>query len=513
MATISSAGIGSQLDVNSIITQLMALERKPLNTLQTKATDITTRISAFGQIKSQLASVGDAVNKLSSAALWSGKTASSSQPTSVSVTATGNAAATAFSLQVQQLATAQSAALAKVGKDASFAGGTLTLQIGQWKPDDAADPNGPRSFDAAHASKTVNLTIAAGASLSDVARRINDSDTGVTATLVSDGSGQQQLLMRSKATGEINGFQLQAADDAPADPGDPTPAGQLSLSSLVPAGGIAPIHAKDALATLNGIAVRSASNTLADTVPGLSLNLLKVTDANAPAEIAVASDTASIQSAVSAFVTAYNATNGMLAQATKYDAATKTAALLQGDSTATGVQRTLRALVGTVGAAGSGNGGGINSLSDIGISFGKSADGSLALDTDKLAKALAANPNAVRGLFIADSSAGSGSSGASAGSGGAAATSNSSANPVGAQLKSFLDGLTGATGILASKTTSLQSQQSANSRQQDTVQTRLADTESRLRKQYSALDTIVASSTALNTYITQQIAQWNRSTS
>ena len=512
MATISSAGIGSQLDVNSIITQLMALERKPLNTLQTKATDITTRISAFGQIKSQLASVGDAVNKLSSAALWSGKTASSSQPTSVSVTATGNAAATAFSLQVQQLATAQSAASAKVGKDTSFAGGTLTLQIGQWKPDDAADPNGPRSFDTAHASKTVNLTIAAGASLSDVARQINDSDAGVTATLVSDGSGQQQLLMRSKATGEVNGFQLQAADDAPANPGDPTPPGQLPLSSLVPASGIAPIHAKDALATLNGIAVRAASNTLADTVPGLSLNLLKVTDANAPVEISVASDTASIQSAVSAFVTAYNATNSMLAQATKYDAATKTAALLQGDSTATGVQRTLRALVGTVGAAGSGSGG-INSLSDIGISFGKSADGSLALDTDKLAKALAANPNAVRGLFIADSSAGSGSSGASAGSGGATTTSNSSANPVGAQLKSFLDGLTGAAGILASKTTSLQSQQSANSRQQDTVQSRLDDTEARLRKQYSALDTIVASSTALNTYITQQIAQWNRSTS
>jgi flagellar hook-associated protein 2 len=485
MATISSPGIGSSLDVNSIITQLMALEQRPLTDLQTKASQITTKISAFGQIKSQMASLDDALGKLSLPALWSGKAASSSLPANVTVTAAGTAAASSFSLTVQQLATSQSAASAAAATGTAFSGGTLTLQIGKWNID-PANPAGPRIFDTANASKTVSLTIAAGASMADIAQQINGSNAGVSATLVSDGSGNQQLLMRSSATGEINGFQLQAADG-------PAVAGQSALSSLLPAGGLAPVYGQDALATLNGIAVRSASNTLADTVPGLTLNLLKVSDPGVPAEIKVASDTASIQQAVTAFVTAYNATNTMLAQATKYDAATKTAALLQGDATTTGLERSLRSMVGALGTGSSSVG--INSLSDIGISFSASADGSISLDSAKLSKALAANPDAVRGLFIA----------ASTPIGGSAPPA-----PVGAQLKVFLDGASGASGILASKATSLQSQQTDNSHQQDAVQQRLSDTEARLRKQYSALDTIVASSTALNSYLSQQVAQWNR---
>lgn len=490
MATISSPGIGSSLDVNSIITQLMALEQQPLTDLQTKATQITTKISAFGQIKSQMSALDDAMGKLASSDLWSGMTASSSQASNVTVTATGKAAATSFSLDVQQLASTQSAASAAAATGATFAGGTLTLQIGQWKPTDPANPTGPRSFDTASASKTIDLTIAAGAGLADIARQINASGAGVSATLVNDGSGQQQILMRSNTTGEVNGFQLQATDD----PANPPTAGQTALSGLVPSGGLAPLYAKDALATLNGIAVHSASNTLADTVPGLTLNLLKVTDAGTPAEISVNSDTGSIKQALTAFVSAYNATNTLLAQATKYDPATKTAALLQGDATTTGLERSLRSMVGALGAGGAS--GGIKSLSDIGVSFGSSADGSITLDSDKLTKALAANPDAVRGLFIADTSA--------------AAPGSTPPVPVGVQLKAFLDGAAGATGILASKTTSLQSQQKDNLHQQDTVQNRLSDIEARLKKQYSALDTIVASSTALNTYITQQIAQWNK---
>lgn len=489
---ISSAGIGSNLDVNAIITQLMALEQRPLTSLQNKASQITTKISAFGQIKSQLAGLGDAIGKLSSSALWSSKTATSSQPLAVGVTATGTAQATAFGLDVKQLATAQSAASAKVATNALFAGGTLTLQIGQWKLDNPGtvaspgDPAGPRSFDVSGASKSTQLLIAAGASLADVASQINGSDAGVSATVVSDGNGQQQLLMRSKATGEVNGFQLQAADG-----GTPGP-GEVALSGLIPAGGIDPIYAKNALAKINGIAITSASNTLADTVPGLSLSLLKVTEAGVPADITIGRDNAAIQTAVTAFVAAYNATNTLIAQATKYDAATKQSALLQGDSTTTGLQRTLRRMVGALG----GGAGPINSLSDIGISFGKSADGSLSLDSEKLTKALASDPQAVRALFIAPDD----------GAGGA----SSAKQPVGAQLKAFLDSMTGGGGVLASKSTSLQTQQRANERDQSRVQDRLASTEERLRKQYSALDTIVANSTALNAYITQQIAQWNR---
>ena len=93
MANISSAGIGSGIDVEKIVTQLMALEKRPLNSLQAKASTLTTKISAFAQIKSQLTSLSDAAAKLTSASTWNAKTATSSLSDAVAVTAGGAAAA------------------------------------------------------------------------------------------------------------------------------------------------------------------------------------------------------------------------------------------------------------------------------------------------------------------------------------------------------------------------------------------------------------------------------------
>ena len=70
MATISSAGIGSGLDVNSIITQLMAIEQQPLKALQTKATTIQSTVSEYGKIKSAISTMRDLASKLASTATW-----------------------------------------------------------------------------------------------------------------------------------------------------------------------------------------------------------------------------------------------------------------------------------------------------------------------------------------------------------------------------------------------------------------------------------------------------------
>lgn len=464
MANISSAGIGSGIDVEKIVTQLMALEKRPLNSLQAKASTLTTKISAFAQIKSQLTSLSDAAAKLTSASTWNAKTATSSLSDAVAVTASGAAAATAFSVQVQQLATAQLAASAKVDSTTRFGGGTLEFSIGS-----RLDPGAPR--------QQVSLTVDAGASLSEVAAQINRSDAGVSATLVNDGAGQQQLLLRSKATGEVHGFELQVTDN-----GTPAP-GQSGLSALLPPGGLAITDAKNAQATVNGIAITSASNTLADTVPGVSLQLLKKTEPGAAAEITVKDDAPSLQTAVEAFVTAYNAANALLASNTRYNAATKSGALLQGDSTAVGLQNALRGILGSTNGAS----GVFKSLSDIGVGFGKSADGSLALDADKLKKALDGNMDGVRALFDA-----------------------SQPTSVGARLKSFLGAVTGSDGALGSKTASLELQQRANNKDQDRINDRLGAIEARIRRQYEALDVVMANSNALSSYMSQQIAQWNR---
>jgi flagellar hook-associated protein 2 len=256
-------------------------------------------------------------------------------------------------------------------------------------------------------------------------------------------------------------------------------------------------YGQNAKATINGIDISSPTNTLADTVAGVSLTLSQVT--TTPVQIDVTADTSAMRNAIKTFVSAYNATNDMFAAATRYDPTTKTAALLQGDGTTRGLQNALRSMVG----AASG-GGAITQLSDLGIEVSKDKSGKLVVDEAKLTKALA-DPAAVRQFFAADTTAA------------AAATTSSTSTTTdvrvgfAARFSAFAQEAVGASGSLSTKTESLQLQKTANEKDQDRVNTRLTLTESRLRKQYSSLDTTVSSLTALNSYITQQIAQWNKS--
>ena len=130
---ISSVGIGSGLDVKSIISQLVALEQKPLAQLQVKASSISAQLSSYGQLKSQMANLQDMAGKLASASNWNAMTVSSSNAGAISGTATTAAAATAFSVAVSQLAQAQTAGSASLAPAGSPVGpGTLRIELGSW---------------------------------------------------------------------------------------------------------------------------------------------------------------------------------------------------------------------------------------------------------------------------------------------------------------------------------------------------------------------------------------------
>ncbi|MDN4587321.1 hypothetical protein DBA29_02235 [Xenophilus aerolatus] len=484
-ASVSSAGIGSGLDVESIITKLMNVEKVPLTKLQTTASAIDSKISAYGTLQSQFASLQDIANKLATASAWNSKTATSSDATVVkaAITDGARASATSFSVQVSQLAKAQSAASAAVAAGSATGTGTLKLQLGNWSSG---------SFVAKDGSSELSIDItAADATVSGVAARINAANAGVTATVVTDSTGER-LLLRSSTTGESSGFRLQVVDG---DGNDADDAG-LSRFAFDPAAGAfgmagaaqasALQMGQNAHATLNGIAIDSETNTLSDTVPGLSMTLTKET--TSAVEVSVAVDNTAITKLANDFVTAYNATNSMLNQATKYDASTKTAALLQGDSTTVSMQNALRRLLSTTTA------GNIPMLSNLGIGVSKAGDGSIALDSTKFSAALAKSPADVQTFFTN-------------------ATGNDATQGFGLKLKGLMDTLLGTGGAIASKTASLDKQKKANSSDQDAMNSRLAATEARIRAQYTALDTKVASLNVLSTYITNQIAQWNKSTS
>jgi flagellar hook-associated protein 2 len=473
---VSSIGIGSGLDVTSIIKGLMAAESAPLTQLQSRASSINTEISSVGQIKSLASAFRDASQKLASTSLWKQTSSTSSDTTVVTAdTSSGSAVAGDYSVTVQQLAQGQTVTAAPMP---SVSAGVLKIQLGTW----SGTP--PSAFAPKSGSSEVSITLGAGdTSLSAVRDKINAANAGVTATIVTDASGSR-LSLRSTATGAENGFAITATEDV--DDGDP--ATGLSALAYDPraAGSQLTLNqgALNAKATINGIAVESASNTLSNVSDGLSLTLAKVSAT--PVAVKVGVDTASMTTAINAFVKAYNDLNSYIQAQTKYDATTKSAAPLQGDASILGFQNQLRAAINTPSTASSM----YARLSDIGIAV--QADGSLAANATKLTSALA-HPDEARKLFATQ--------GTGAADSGFAVTFNK-------LVGQALDPLNGG---LSTHYSALQGKLQRNSKDQDTMQTHLDATQARLTAQYQALDTKMSQMSALSSYVTQQIAQWSKS--
>lgn len=476
MATISSPGVGTNgLDVKSIISQLVTLEKRPLDTLKLQAATVNTKISAFGQIKSLVSTLQDAAGKLTSVTGWNGVATTSSDSKFVSATAVGGTLPTTFSVEVQSLAKAQataSAALLPVG--GALGSGTLRLELGKWSV-------APASFTPG-SGQPVDITISASDKLSDVASKINGANAGVTASVLSDASGER-LLLRSKSTGEEFGFRLSVMEDGDTDPQSPGNTDATGLSRLVN-GATVTQAAADAKATVNGIAVSSATNTFASTISGVTFKAEQVT--TAPIDITVSKDNSAIQSNIDGFVKAYNAINQLLQDATKYDAATKSAGLLQGDSTAVALQNSLRNAIQSVTTGG----GAFQRLADIGIT--QQLGGDLVVDSSKLTKALSENPDDVKNLFRN--------------------TGGGSADGIAVQLKALTTNLLSNDGFFKSKDATLQLSLKRNSQDQTRVNEKVEAFEKRITQRYNALDTQLSSLNGLNAYISQQVTAWNKST-
>ncbi|MEQ1805659.1 MAG: flagellar cap protein FliD N-terminal domain-containing protein, partial [Burkholderiaceae bacterium] len=184
MATISSPGVGSGLDVNSIITQLVAVERVPLTKLENEAKALQTKLSTYGKVKSSISALRDAAAALTRADTWTRTTGASGNPGAVSVTTGANTKAGNYSIQVNQLASAQSNATGVFASADALAGeGTLTIELGAWGA-------GQGSFTPKVGATAVQIAVGPPAqSLAQLRDKINASGAGVTASILSDSSG------------------------------------------------------------------------------------------------------------------------------------------------------------------------------------------------------------------------------------------------------------------------------------------------------------------------------------
>ena len=471
MATISSPGIGSGLDVQSIVGQLVALEKVPLRQLQTQASSFQTKLSTYGTIKSQVSAMGTAAAKLSNNSGWNAVTATSSNTAAVGVTASAGATATSFTMQVTQLAKAQSTASASVTAGDTIGEGSLTIALGKWTG---------ASFTAG-ATPSVNVTIAPSDTLSTIAGKINGAGAGVSATVLRDANGER-LLVRSNSTGEANGFRISAVDATDGNNTDASGLSRLAFDAGNPSGQTLSQAGENALATVNNVPISSASNRLTDTLPNMTIDLQQITAQ--PVEISVSIDTESIKKNVQAFVDSYNTLSATLASATRFDEGSKRAGALQGDATAVGLQNALRGMMRSVTSSTP-----FGRLSEIGIEM--QTGGQLQINQTKLNTALT-NLDGVKNLFTT-------------------ATGNAATEGFGLKLKRFADGLLAADGMVSTKTEGIQRSIDRNGREQERVNERAARVEVRLLQQYNAMDATVGRLNGLNAFVSQQITLWNKS--
>lgn len=443
MSSISSPGIGSGLDVNAIVSQLVAAERAgPDAQIASQRSAAQTQISALGALRSALSSLQTAAQSLipgnsqaSTASRLGALSATSSNTDLFSATANSNAVAGNYNVEVLALASANKIATSTYTNSLSVVGnGDVTLT------------SGGRSF-------TVSLSNGQN-TLADLRNKINSAsdNTGVGATIVTDSNGAR-LLLTAQSTGLSNAVSVSTS---------------LFTTSTVQA-------ASDARINVDGFSITSATNQVSGAVDGITFNLAKA-QPGTTAQLSVAVDQSSSVSAVQTFVNSYNSVVRFINAQTAYNAGTKQAGTLLGDAAARSASQQLRSIVG---GSVSGNGT-FTTLSQIGVTT--NVDGTLQFDSASLNTALNNDPNAVQRLF-------------------------GGPQGVATRLDSAIDTLTDTSGAISAETDGLNARLTDLGKSQDSLNRRISDFEARQRAQFTALDTLLGQLNSTSTYLTQQLAR------
>ncbi|GAA4342380.1 flagellar filament capping protein FliD [Pigmentiphaga soli] len=479
MASVGGAlGVGSGLDLTTLLNNLMAAEQQPLTKLQAQEASVQTQVSAYGQLSSALSSLRDSVKNLTPDSFNS--TASSSSDKSIATVTTQNGAATGgFSLEVTKLAQAEKTVSRTLAADTKVAAGTLrvtlgTVSDGEFQPSDNGEP--------------IDIVIDPGKnSLDDVRDAINAAQAGVTATVVNDDSGARLMLSSSK-TGAGAAFRIEGTSDA-GGAGEPLstfnydPAAAVDYDADSPAAFTTRLQAAgDAVFKIDGLRLTSPTNTVDGAVTGVKLTLVKA----GTTQISITQDTSGTKKALQGLVDAYNSflkTANQLSlnnpSATKGEASTGNGPLA-GDSLVRDVMTRLRnGILDPV----SGVDAEYTTLSSLGISF--QSDGTLTLDSAQLDKALARDPSAAARLF------GTGDDGTPTG--------------VGARLVAQIGGFVDDDGAIDARVDGLGLTTKSLQKQEEELNDRLTQIEAQYRQQFTSLDSLLTNLNNTGNFLTQQL--------
>ncbi len=451
---ITASGIGSGLDINSLVSQLVSSESKPLNLLKTQEKTVNAKISAYGQLTSALNTLQNSLKGLSATSL--GACSASSSATGITASAGTGAVPGNYALVVTQLAQVHKLiSPGQASATASLGAGTLSIAVAGGTP--------------VTLSPTTN-------SLNDIRDAINASGLAVTASIVSDGSSNgKRLVISGKDSGSANAITLTGTGALATLSYDPA----APVSFAYDGSGNAPSvmsqtqAAQDAQLSIDGVKVSSATNTVTGAIGGVTVKLTQAT--NTPVTISVDRDTTAAKASVNAFVKAWNDLKSLVGNQTAWNDSTKTGAVLHGDSSPSSAISQLRSAMGkAVTGAGS-----FSVLADLGISFQK--DGTLSVSDAKLQSAIDNHPSDLVALL--------------AGSDG-----------VGVRTGALLTTMLGDGGLVNARTTSLNASLRDLGRRETSEQARLDAVESRYRAQFTRLDAALSRMQNTSTYLSQQLA-------
>jgi len=398
MAAVSGLISAGSVDVNSLVSQLMAVERKPIDNLNKKSASYQTQLSVFSSVKSTLSTFQSAVQNLKGTGSFQAFSVNSSDTSTLSASAGSTAVPSSYAIEVSSLAQSQQLiAAGRASSSAAIGSGTsttLSFDFGtiSYDPLNGGSLNTTTgqytgaSFNSNGGGvKTVTID-STNNTLEGIRDAVNKANIGVSASIINDGgTSPYRLAFSSTASGIGNSMSISVAGDATISSLlSNDPAGTQNLSQT--------LEAKNANLKVNGVAITKTSNVVTDAIQGVTLNLNKTTALNTPINLSISKDTASINAAANSFVSAYNNLYNTLKSVSAYKTSSSAGGSLAGDPAVRQMMDELRNILSSPVS-----GGNYTSLADVGIS--NSPGVGLTLDATKFSAAMNSSLSDLSNLF------------------------------------------------------------------------------------------------------------------
>lgn len=454
MASITSTGLGSGLDIGGLVSQLVAAEGAPASRrLDRQEREASATLSALGTLKSALSSLQSGIEKAAEAADTRAYQTASSQEEVLTATAGEEAAPGSYQIEVMRLAQRH-----KLGSDAAAnsqtfggtAGDELVLSVG---------------------AASMRLDLSSGKTLAGIRDAINGAadNPGITASLIRIDDSQEVLSLTAAETGQAQA--ITASETLAAGP-------SLSLDTLnrdAHGQAITDLAELDAAVRIDGIDVTRRGNRLTDVIEGVSLDLVKA-EAGTQVGLTVEPDQGPLSEAIKGFVGKYNGFVAALGGVAGYKGAGADQPALFGDALARNLASQLRT---ELGRRLEGGDGAFAALAEIGIA--SASDGKLSLDESKLEEVLESDAAGVAALF-------DGKTGIAAG------------------LDSLIAPYLGTGGVLETRSNSIKEQLDGVADSREALERRLDALETRYQRKFAAMDALVGQLMTTGNFLSQQFA-------